>query len=54
MQVVYESSDNLVDTVMDIYPGDLYADNMALLAELLHTLTHGLGVISEEASLLGL
>ena len=31
-----------------------YADNAVLLAELLHILTHGLRVMSEEASLLGL
>jgi len=31
-----------------------YADDVALLAELLYILTHGLGVMSEEASLLGL
>ena len=31
-----------------------YVDDVALLAELLHILTHGLGVMSEEASLLGL
>jgi len=31
-----------------------YADDVALLAELLHFLTHGLEVMSEEASLLGL
>jgi len=30
-----------------------YADDVVLLAELLHILTHGLGVMSEEASLLG-
>jgi len=31
-----------------------YADDVALLAELLHILANGLGVMSEEASLLGL
>ena len=31
-----------------------YADDVGLLAELLHILTRGLGVMSEEASLLGL
>jgi len=31
-----------------------YADDVALLAELLHILTHGFQVMSEEASLLGL
>ena len=31
-----------------------YADDVALLAEMLHILTHGLGVMSEEAFLLGL
>ena len=31
-----------------------YADDVALLAELLHILTHGLGVVREEASLLGM
>jgi len=31
-----------------------YVDDVALFAELLHILAHGLGVMSEEASLLGL
>ena len=31
-----------------------YADDVPLLAVLLHIITHGLGVMSEEASLLGL
>ena len=31
-----------------------YTDDLALLADLLHILTHGLGVMSGEASLLGL
>jgi len=45
-----------LNTPMLLYGGitDLdYADDVALLAELLHIVTHGLGVMSKEA-LLGL